>query len=134
MSKPIRIVTLVKSIFFFMILGIGWPLLGIFMSLRTGSEIQESLLVTLRDRYPDHTFEKTFLGKGHEPGIPTVGIKVSSQPDRQVRKEILGFVATEIGKRKSGVVLIFDFVNEDKQFILRESKKNIEFEWTELAK
>ena len=133
MSNRIRIVILILCIIVLLIIGIGWPLLSIFISLRTGSEIQESLLVTLRERYPDLTFEKTNLGKGHEPGIPTVGIKVSSQPVLQVRKEILGFVAMEIGKRKSRAVLIFDFIDEDKQFILKKSKK-IEFEWTDVER
>jgi hypothetical protein len=116
-----------------LIIGIGWPLLSIFISLRTGSELQESLLVTLRERYPDLTFEKTNLGKGHEPGIPTVGIKVSSQPVLQVRKEILSFVETEIGKRKSRAVLIFDFIDENKEFILKKTKEKV-FEWTEVKR
>jgi len=80
-SKSSRLMTGILCVLFLLTWGIVWPLVVIFMTLKTGSEIQESLLVSLRERYPDHSFEKFALGKGHEPGIPSFGIKILSHLD-----------------------------------------------------
>lgn len=130
MSKNRRNLLVAICIVGFLIWGIVWPLITIFMSLRSGSEIQEALLATLKEKYPDHTFQKRGVGYGSTPGIPSVRIGVLSKPNDEVKKDMLSFLASEVAQRKLVVSLSIEFEKDNKKFILRKSK-NLIFEWEE---
>lgn|GEM_PF-6511079 len=119
MSTRARIVVATVCVFGLLLWGIGWPLFTIFLNLKTGTEAQESLLTSLRQKYPDHAFAKGGVGfQG-----PSVGIRISSRPNPQVKKEMLGFVADEIEIRKCRVDIILDFMIENQRLLLYKSSK-----------
>lgn len=110
--------------------GIGLPLLGIFLDTRTGEKVQESLFVTLKEKYPDLDLAKRGAGKGRKRGIPRFCIEIKSPTDPQARKEILGFVGSEIKKQNFKVLITLDFSSANKRFSLEHSSDG-GLEWKE---
>lgn len=104
--------------------GIVWPVILIDLRLPYGTEVLDSLLTGLRQRFPDQEFDSHGVGKGEslEQG-PGIGIQISSRPDLQVRKEMLDFVEAEIERQKYQVSIRMDFMFDKKAFILYKSRK-----------
>lgn len=97
---------------------------AIMLNIRSGTKIQESLLTTLRERYPDQSFVKRGVGKGgaFEEG-PSVSFHISSRPDPQARKEMLDFIVTETESKKYRATIYLVFEAENKEFTLYRSRK-----------
>ncbi len=105
-----RTAILVALLVALLLWGVVGPLVAIHVRLRMGASVQQSLLIALPERFPNHAFEKGGVGYSG----PSAGIWVKDRVDPATQLEIRRFLEAEKANRQFGVEIHLRFMADEK--------------------